>query len=431
MASTRRNIPPDSLAWLAENVPLSQLISSWRTGMATITGLSTAPTEEQFRRAKHLLVKTQSLTALGLSKCNLGEMRSSAGLLLLAELLQDQLAAVPAAQKLSTPSFNPVLALAMIMVNDRKLPPTIMPAPHWFRSESSPPTCSDASSTLQQNLGSLIFTECEAHDSDTLRRLIPGSHPVAMSHDALVEELAKQPSNHWLTIVIPALRAADALPALQSICQQSNLSVTILVIAQGPSNPSPAFEKMARRLRSSSKSALVVISALDCGPYDAMNLGIKLAHTPWIYFMGVDDSLHSHEVLAKVHDAAEQVSASTKVIYGNVEMCGAGHGTYDKQIYAYAFDYKRLQTQTPCHQAIFYRVDALREIGGYSLAYPICADWHANLRLWQTSAPIFVDLTVAKFSRGGISSTVYDYDFFRELPLIWEQNKSNLATPSG
>ena len=71
--------------------------------------------------------------------------------------------------------------------------------------------------------------------------------------------------------------------------------------------------------------------------------------------------------------------------------------------------------------------------GGYSLAYPICANWHGNPRLWQPSATIFIDLTAAKFSRGEVSSTVYDYDydFFRGLPLIWDQNKSNLATPSG
>lgn len=430
MASNQRNIPPDSLAWLAENVPLSQLISSWRSGMATITGLSTAPTEEQFRTAKNALVEAQSLTALELSNGNLGYMKSNVGLLLLAQLLQNQLAEIPVEQALSTPSFNPVLALATIMVNDRKLPPTIMPAPHRLRTESSPPTCSDASSAIQQNLSSLIFTECDANDAGTLRSLIPGSHPVAMGHDILVEELAKQPSNHWLTIVIPALRAADALPALQSICQQSNLSVTILVIAQGPSKPPPALEQIRQRLLSNTESELVFIPALDCGPYDAMNLGIKLASTPWIYFMGVDDALHSPEVLATVHDATEQASVSTKVIYGNVEMKGAGHGTYDKQIYAYTFDYERLKTQTPCHQAIFYRVDALREIGGYSLAYPVCADWHANLRLWQTSEPKFIDLVVAKFARGGISSNTYDDDFFRDLPMTWEQNKNNLVAQS-
>lgn len=431
MAFTHNKISPDSLAWLAQNLHARQLIRCWRDGMTAITGLYAPPTMDQFHNAKIALLQSRMLTNLDLSSTNLANKKSRVGILLLAQLLTEQLAEIPTAQRLFTQHFNPVLALAAIMASDRKLTPTIMPAPQWLRNESFLGSRPCASGPIQQNSAPLIFTKCKANDADTLRRLIPGAHPLAMGHDKLVEGLINLPTDHWLTIVIPALRLVDALPALQSICEQSSQGMTILVIGHGQSQCTTELGEIRQRLLSNCRSELLVISALDCGPYDAMNLGIKLANTPWIYFMGVDDTLAASDALTTIKNAVSKASHKTKIIYGNVKIQGAGHGTYDNQIYAYAFDYERLQTQNPCHQAIFYRVNALRELGGYSLKYPVCADWDANIRLWRTSAPAFVDVVIAKFARGGISSTTYDYSFFGDLPLTWRQNRHNLAPADG
>jgi hypothetical protein len=149
---------------------------------------------------------------------------------------------------------------------------------------------------------------------------------------------------------------------------------------------------------------------------------LLISESKWVYFLGVNDSLADPVVLEDVRAKLNGVAHDCSLVYGNVRMIGAGPGSEDGEIYAGRFDYARLKRQNICHQAIFYRRDALLNVGGFDLKYRVNSDWAANLRIWKSANPQYFGRTIANFSRGGLSSKVVDKAFFDDLEEIWTGN---------
>jgi len=165
------------------------------------------------------------------------------------------------------------------------------------------------------------------------------------------------------------------------------------------------------------------LEAYDSGAYDAMNLGLALASAPWIYFLGSSDTLFSRGTLMTVARSIMASATTTHPIYGKVNMIGEGPGTYDGQIWGEFFNYDRLRVNNICHQSVFYKTEVLKDIGGYDPQYPICADWNANLQLWNRATPVFMNTVVANFQRGGLSTHSEDAAFNSGRDEIWRKNK--------
>lgn len=320
--------------------------------------------------------------------------------------------------------FNPLLwMLAETLSPGRQSPLFIFNAPPTENAEavteSASPTLHHQLSQANQ-LSKVIFTGCDQKQAKEVHANVPTAHTLSCSSEKLSDLLATIPGQHWLTIVIPVLSGDEENRALDSIARQNSSGVTTFLIYADQSNCYsgliPTHKECA--LDDGTKT-VIALPAFDRSPYDAMNLGLKLAKTPWIYFLGCDDELYADDTLATLKRYLDDNAVMDQLLYGNVEIQGDGHGTYDRQIYGYEFDYQRLRHQTPCHQGILYPVEALRAAGGYSLNYPVCADWEANVRLWNKTTPVFIDTVVAKFARGGISSTIRDTMFFEDLPSLW------------
>jgi len=410
-------------AWLSTTLAESELGAWWREAISPYEQLTHSLTTADFRQARLALNGAERIPDSSELYSDLAAKRFEIGVLLLAHIFIEKIAGLPQELCLAFDRFNPILAVAATLNKRAQLPLTIMPAPdaelgHWVL-----PLAPAGLTETDPGLCRLILGNCPIAAADQLRKAIPGVHLVPAHPQTVATALSNAPSHHWLTIVIPALDPEQACRAIQGIIDQVTKHVTVFVISPNEPPPESRLETLCRQCASELDISIVQITVFDVGPYDAMNLGIKLSKTPWVYFLGIDDSLASAKVLDEIMNVANGAPDGVRMIYGNVEIQGSGHGTYDKQIYAYAFDYDRLQRQTPCHQAIFYRVEALREIGGYSLNYPVCADWHTNLRLWRTGNPIFIDLVVARFARGGISSLVLDDQFFEDLPGLWASYK--------
>jgi hypothetical protein len=128
--------------------------------------------------------------------------------------------------------------------------------------------------------------------------------------------------------------------------------------------------------------------------------------------LGADDTL-SENVLGEVFDQSRQVD----VIYGNVHMIEKnGHA----QVYGCAFDRQRILQENICHQAMFFRKSLFDKFGAFSLRYPVWADWEFNLRwmLSLTTKSEFIDLTIANYSRNGVSSRKDDPAFIRDKDVL-------------
>ena len=250
-----------------------------------------------------------------------------------------------------------------------------------------------------------------------LKSTVPASR-VLINHESLPN---KNPpgTTPWLTIVIPCIDATDLDHTLASVWQQSHLAGTEVIVINATQQ---TLDLPALPPSKEHHGALRVIDVIDNGPYEAMNLGLLISESEWVYFLGVNDSLSDSVVLEDVRAKLSVVAHDCSMIYGNVRMIGAGPGSQDGEIYAGFFDYARLKHQNICHQGVFYRREALFNVGGFDLKYRVNSDWAANIRIWRSANPQYFGRTVANFSRGGLSSTIVDKMFFDDLEELWTRN---------
>lgn len=172
--------------------------------------------------------------------------------------------------------------------------------------------------------------------------------------------------------------------------------------------------QIARRFRDVNTGMdIKVFSGEHKGAYGAMNSGCRWASGEWLYFLGSDDELHDPNVLTGVMGTPGLESSD--VVYGNVQVIGEAGWARNGSVYDGIFDLKKLLNRNICHQAIFYRATFLRQIGEYNTRYVVCADWDSNMQCWSKTKFKYVDTIVANFHGGGLSGTVRDECFNREM----------------
>ena len=203
-----------------------------------------------------------------------------------------------------------------------------------------------------------------------------------------------------LSIVIPTFNSSRSIErCLASIGTQTFSDIEI-VIQDGWSTDNTL--DMVREFQRANRRIEVQIERMkDGGAYDAMNRGVSRAHGTWLYFLGSDDELHDENVLGKA--MSREHTDNNDVLYGDVRIVGDCWVAHDS-IYDGPFDLPKLLKKNICHQAIFYRADLLRRVGNFNLEYAVWADWDLNLRCWALTKFKYIDLVVAKFHAGGISS---------------------------
>jgi glycosyltransferase involved in cell wall biosynthesis len=214
----------------------------------------------------------------------------------------------------------------------------------------------------------------------------------------------------FFSIIIPTFNAEKTISiALKSIISQSFGEFEILIIDGASSDNTLEVIKEYE-----DKPFITCVSEKDKGVYDAMNKGIQLAKGHWIYFLGSDDYLFNSNVLEHVHDTITHTSTDFDVFYGNVKT-----PLYDR-IFDGEFDNDKILKININHQAIFYNRTVFEKIGMYNLKYKIAADYEFNLRCYfnKDIKVKYIDLVVAYFSEGGLSSVGFDELFYKEFPDI-------------
>lgn len=148
---------------------------------------------------------------------------------------------------------------------------------------------------------------------------------------------------------------------------------------------------------------IVVKSAPDHGPYDAMNKGIDLATGRWINFMNAGDSFADDKVIKEFFALAD-LSGKYSLLYGDV-------------IYKYPFGkfYRDCKPATPTdlqfnHQAMFASVSLMKG-KHFVLSYKILADfnfvWKARKEGFQF---LYVPRVVACFKHyDGLSTSALNW----------------------
>lgn len=207
-----------------------------------------------------------------------------------------------------------------------------------------------------------------------------------------------------ISIIIPTYNSAETIrPCLDSIVAQTFQDKEVVIIDGVSSDSTAAIVNEYMK----HFPYIKWISERDNGIYDAMNKGIEIAKGEWLYFLGSDDTLYSSDTLEKV--AAEMKSTTAEVIYGNITSERFGG------VYAGEFSKQKLSEQNICHQAIFFKKSVFFKTGLFDLKYKAHADYDHNLK-WFLSDKIshqFIDIIVANYADGGMSSQMGDYVFQR------------------
>lgn len=170
-----------------------------------------------------------------------------------------------------------------------------------------------------------------------------------------------------------------------------------------------------------------IFSSIDLGVYDAMNFGIKISKGNWLYFMGSDDWFFNESVLSYI--SYRLTITRFNVAYGNVLIHGDSNWAKDKEIYAGKFNMNKLLRKNICHQSLFYRNSFLKSNElKYDLSFPINSDWDFNIKCLKITKFLYLDIIVANFSSGGLSSSSCSEDKFDKklLKYLSEHKPSKL-----
>jgi glycosyltransferase involved in cell wall biosynthesis len=212
-------------------------------------------------------------------------------------------------------------------------------------------------------------------------------------------------SKPLITIVIPTLNSRNVIDkALNSILAQSYREFEV-ILSDGGSQDGTVEHAMGR-LQQASIGVRTII-APGSGIYGSMNLAGRIARGEWIYYIGSDDSLYAPETLQWLSPYLRNTRAD--VVHGVAWIENPGY------MYGGEFPLHRLIKRNANHQAMFFRVRALRSHRiAYNETYRIYSDWDHNFQLLAKLRFHYIALPVVSFGCEGLSSRVVDSEFLRD-----------------
>ena len=217
------------------------------------------------------------------------------------------------------------------------------------------------------------------------------------------------PPEVLLTIITPTLNAQDHIrQCLESVSRQSFRHYEHLILDGSSTDQTIHLVKEYQQ----SDNRVILIIEKDEGIYDAMNKGIMVAKSKWLYFLGADDSLKDADILDNMIGYLRGGYAD--IIYGNVFFQNL------KRIYDHEFPVNKILKRNICHQSIFYHRSVFMRLGFYDLKYKTQSDYAFNLRCWLSGrvSHLYVPELIANFADGGKSSSIIDPAFIRDFPTI-------------
>lgn len=174
--------------------------------------------------------------------------------------------------------------------------------------------------------------------------------------------------------------ASGLIRTLNSLLAQTNTDwESIIVVGASADGTMPAameFQLKDSRVR--------IIEQTGSGIYDAMNEGLEEAIGSFIWFMNAGDSFASTSVMA--HAVQEFSNSEIAVVVGGYQI--GCHGDCQAFIYRegnikpWNFAFTR---RGGCHQAMIFRTQTLKNIGGFNIIYPLASDFELVLKVLKNS----------------------------------------------
>ena len=231
----------------------------------------------------------------------------------------------------------------------------------------------------------------------------------------LIEKNIDKKDSGVLTVVIPTYNCAsdlnDCINSLLDMCNSFiGNGINVCIIDGGSTDNTKEIASSFCELHSS----ISFVSERDNGVYDAMNKGIKLSNTPWVYFLGSDDCVTEH--FTKILSILKCDTEYSSVHVFPVRML-SDRRTVNINSSLFYFIFRNV-----CHQGVVYPKKVFDEVL-YSLKYPALADWALNIELFDLfrfhrdfdEISVYNDIT-------GLSKSIKDLSFVNDKSLLFKRH---------
>ncbi|MBF4472477.1 glycosyltransferase family 2 protein [Flavobacterium sp. HJJ] len=143
------------------------------------------------------------------------------------------------------------------------------------------------------------------------------------------------------------------------------------------------------------------VSEVDKGVYNAMNKGIKAAHSEFVIFMNSGDTFYNEKVLEKIEN---QLTDKYDIYYGDYYRVKPN--SIKKKTYPEKLSFSFFYSGTLSHQSSFIRRKLFYDVFLYNEDYKIASDWEFFIyAICHKNVPYkYLETAISNFDFTGISS---------------------------
>lgn len=161
---------------------------------------------------------------------------------------------------------------------------------------------------------------------------------------------------------------------------------------------------------------LAILSDAGRGVFSAWNEALKLAHSPWIAFLGSDDRYSDKRALAKMVSAAQKSDSPPVFVYSQISQRDA----HDRELRVLGQPWHVAKAQfsyrmSVCHCGALHARELFDE-GGFDTSFQIVGDYEFLYRKRDRLRVVFVNEPLVWARTGGLS-TRFDLAIAQKLEL--------------
>ncbi len=202
-----------------------------------------------------------------------------------------------------------------------------------------------------------------------------------------------------LSIITINYNNADGLrKTIESVLAQTFTDFEYIIVDGASTDGS--VEIIRSNVQNLESSKVKWVSEADKGIYNAMNKGLRMATGEYCLFLNSGDNLHDENVLIQVVPQLE----SADIYYCDAEFVYP-NGTHELHIYPDKLTFDFFYKTALCHQAMFFKAEAIRAAGGYDEYYRVIGDWvlYVKMMILDNCSNQHIGICVSDFNLEGLS----------------------------